>query len=126
MTDTPEEEQRLSYDVELDAPPEKVWRALTVPAFLDRWLMPMDRAEGGRFAGRDRGEPIEAEVVEAEPPRRLSWTWREAGEPAGVVTFTLTPSDSGGTLLRLVHQRHVLPAMQPAANSNAVTMMLAA
>jgi uncharacterized protein YndB with AHSA1/START domain len=66
-----------------------------------------------------------AEVIEAEPPRRLSWNWREAGEPESVVTFTLTPNGQGGTSLRLVHQRR-LPAMRPAANGNAITMMLAA
>ena len=32
----------------------------------------------------------------------------------------------GGTLLRLVHVRRAVPAMQPAANTNVVTMMLAA
>jgi len=115
--DKPAAGQRLTFDYELDAPPEKVWRALTVPAFVDRWLTP-DQPE------RD-AKTIATEVIEAEPPHRLSWNWREAGEPEGVVTFTLTPNETGGTSLRLVHVRR-LPAMQPAANSNAVTMMLAA
>ena len=115
----PDAGQRLTFDYELDAPPEKVWRALTVPAFVDRWLSPDEPAS------RRDAKSVAAEVIEAEPPRKLSWNWREAGELEGVVTFTLTPNETGGTSLRLVHVRGV-PAMQPAANGNAVTMMLAA
>jgi len=111
--------QRLTFDFDLDAPPEKVWRALTVPAFVDRWLTP-DEPAGSRSA-----KTVVAEVIEADAPRRLSWNWREAGEPEGIVTFTLTSNETGGTSLRLVHVRSV-PAMRPAANSNAITMMLAA
>jgi uncharacterized protein YndB with AHSA1/START domain len=121
-------EQRLTFDYELEAPPEKVWRALTIPAFVDRWLLPIDKSAGAKFAGRAEGlaGSVEAEIIDLKPPRQLSWSWREAGEPAGIVTFTLTPSDGGGTLLHLVHTRRAAPALQPAANSNAVTMMLAA
>ena len=64
-------------------------------------------------------------VIASDPPRQLSWNWREAGEPAGTVSFTLTPSDSGGTLLRLVHVRQARMTMQ-AVNGNAPTMLLAA
>lgn len=117
--DKPAAEQRLTFDYELDAPPEKVWRALTVQAFVDRWLRP-------EAAMQHNAKNAAAEVIEAEPPRRLSWNWREPGEPEGVVTFTLTPNAEGGTSLRLVHERRTGPAMRPAANSNAVMMMLAA
>ena len=102
----------LSFAVELDAPPEKVWRALTIPAFRERWL--------GPGAG-DRP----AEVIEAEPPHRLSWNWREAGEPDGIVTFTLTPTESGGTALELVHARKAPLPVPQAANGNAVMLRAA-
>jgi len=117
--DQPAAGQRLTFSVELDAPPEKVWRALTVPAFVDRWLAPDEPPPGSG------PKTVAAEVIDAEPPRRLSWNWREAGEPEGTVTFWLTPNQTGGTSLRLVHVRGV-PAIRPAANSNAITMMLAA
>lgn len=122
------DEQRLTFDFALPAPPEKVWRALTIPAFIDRWLLPLDDSRGDRFSGRARhGASISAQVIEAEPPRRLSWHWREAGEPDGTVTFTLTPDEEGGTLLRLVHVRQARPvAAPPAANSNGAITMLAA
>src|SRR3569623_1325404 len=120
-------EQRLTFDYELEAPPEKVWRALTIPAFVDRWLLPIERAAATGFIGRPAGlsKAVETEVIASDPPRQLSWNWREAGEPAGTVSFTLTPSDSGGTLLRLVHVRQARMTMQ-AVNGNAPTMLLAA
>jgi uncharacterized protein YndB with AHSA1/START domain len=110
---------QLVFDFELEAPPEKVWRALTIPAFRDRWLGPLDSAGTG-FAGS-----IEAEPAEAEPPSRLSWHWREAGEPAGLVSFILTPNENGGTLLRLVHVRRQA-ALPAAANGNFGPVALAA
>ena len=112
------EERRLSFAFRLPAPPEKVWRALTIPAFLDRWL-PLE-------APRWQGASVTTTIVEAEAPRRLSWRWREAGEPDGTVTFTLTPDADGGTLLQLVHVRGLAAAMPPAANSNSAVTMLAA
>jgi len=57
--------QRLTFDFDLDAPPEKVWRALTVPAFVDRWLTP-DEPAGSRSA-----KTVVAEVIEADAPRRV-------------------------------------------------------
>ena len=122
------EASALVFDFALDAPREKVWRALTEPAFIDRWLMPVAAGDVGSFSGRpDSGTGVvAAEVLDAEPPSRLRWSWSEAGTAPGIVTFTLTPNADGGTDLRLVHERRAMPAMQPAANSNAATMMLAA
>jgi len=109
---TEETSEQLSFAVDLDAPPEKVWRALTIPAFRERWL-------GHDAANRP------AQVIASEPPHRLSWSWREAGEDEGIVTFTLTPTESGGTTLELVHARTLPIAVPPAANGN-IVMMLAA
>lgn len=111
MTDAPTSNARLSFDYELEAPPEKVWRALTVPALRDHWLEP---APAG----------VIAELVEAEPPSRLRWSWQEAGAPADLVTFTLSPNGAGGTLLRLVHERQAVQLPMP-ANGNRVLAMAA-
>jgi uncharacterized protein YndB with AHSA1/START domain len=106
----------VTYD--LAAPPAKVWRALTEPALLARWLMPNDlRAEvGHRFTFTAQPMPgwdgvVHCEVLEVEPERRLAYSWRGGsdgpGSPGGrldtVVRWTLTPSASGGTALRLEH-----------------------
>jgi uncharacterized protein YndB with AHSA1/START domain len=31
----------LVFETVLDAPPEKVWRAITIPEFRARWLQPL-------------------------------------------------------------------------------------
>ena len=107
----------LVYECLLDGPPAKVWRALTVPEYLERWLRP--------------GEDIELAVVSSEENRSLSYRWREAGAGAAVdmedsvVTFELSPTPEGGTWFRLTHAPVALPV---AANSNQPrqTMALAA
>ena len=113
MTD----DQAMAFEFDLAAAPEKVWRALTVPALVERWL-------GAAAPGL--GSKVRKELVEADPPKMLSWRWREADEEEDdLVTFMLAPNGSGGTALRLIHMRHafVLPAP---ANGNAVMMMLRA
>jgi uncharacterized protein YndB with AHSA1/START domain len=95
----------------LEAPPEKVWRALTEPALLARWLPPMGP-----------GEPIETRLLDAEPNRLVRYGWRGAASGDSVVTVELSPAADGGTWLRLVHDG-LAPA---AANSNTPILRCAA
>ena len=114
MTD----DQAMAFEFDLAAAPEKVWRALTVPALVERWL-PLKGA-----AAPGLGSTVKTELVEADPPNRLSWRWRETDEEEDdLVTFMLAPNGSGGTALRLVHMRHAFVLPSP-ANGNAVMMML--
>lgn len=95
--------------------PEDVWLALTNPQALAEWLMPnnFEPLVGRRF--HFHVDPLpgqwsginECEVLEVDPPRRLSYTWvcglKDHGKPlppAMTVTWTLTP-ESGGTRLVL-------------------------
>jgi uncharacterized protein YndB with AHSA1/START domain len=110
------ETDALVFECALDAPPEKVWRALTVPEYLERWLKPE--------------QEIELAVVTAEENKSLTYRWREAGQGAiagtedSIVTFELTPTGDGGTWFRLTHAPLAVPV---AANSNmAGPVMLAA
>ena len=91
--------------------PEKVWRALTEPAQLARWLMTSDFAPrvGHKFQFKADPQPgwrgiVDCEVTECDPPKRLSYTW--SGDPSWkeptVVTWTLEPAP-GGTRLTLLH-----------------------
>ena len=104
----------LVFECALDAPPEKVWRALTIPEYLERWLKP--------------AQDVDLAVVTAEENRSLTYRWREAGQGAivgmedSLVTFELTPTTDGGTWFRLTHEPIAVPV---AANSNG-PMMLAA
>jgi uncharacterized protein YndB with AHSA1/START domain len=91
-------------------PPERVWRALTDPRALAEWAMPNDFKPfvGHKFQFRVKPQPgwrgiVDCEVLEVDPPRRLSYTWQ--GDPKSrvtVVTFILEPVP-GGTRLRLEH-----------------------
>ncbi|TKT76852.1 SRPBCC domain-containing protein [Aquamicrobium sp. LC103] len=101
-------------ECELDASPEKVWRALTVPELAAEWLG-IDRE-----AAADAPRPS-YEIVEAEPYRLLRYAWRdETAYPAETeVTFELWPRPNGHTWFRLTHG---LPATArtpvAAANTN--------
>jgi uncharacterized protein YndB with AHSA1/START domain len=112
MTDT----DALVFECALDAPPEKVWRALTIPEYLERWLKP--------------DKDLDLAVVTAEENKSLTYRWREAGQGAivgmedSLVTFELTPTTDGGTWFKLTHAPLAVPV---AANSNmAGVMMMAA
>src|SRR5690349_17678723 len=83
MTDT----DALVFECALDAPPEKVWRALTIPEYLERWLKP--------------DKDLDLSVVTAEENKSLTYRWREAGQGAivgmedSLVTFELSPMTDG-------------------------------
>jgi uncharacterized protein YndB with AHSA1/START domain len=82
---------------------EKLWRALTQPHLIAEWLMQNDfrPAPGHRFNLRGNwGGVLDCEVLAVEPNRKLSYTWNHKHEDAAynlqsVVTFTLTPTNSG-------------------------------
>jgi uncharacterized protein YndB with AHSA1/START domain len=110
-------EDEVRFETELDAPPEKVWRALTVPEFVARWLMPNDiePKKGHAFRLRSADGDIECEIVEASPPGLLSYSWREQGGPDSLVSFRLAGTEAGGTRLTIVHgglARPALPALR--------------
>ena len=111
-----EQDNELVFECALDAPPEKVWRALTIPEYLARWLKPE--------------QDIDLAVVSAEENRILTYRWRESGQGAivgaedSLVTFELTPMGDGSTWFRLTHAPLAIPV---AANSNSRgPLMLAA
>jgi uncharacterized protein YndB with AHSA1/START domain len=105
--------------------PEKVWKALTTPALMARWIhmepQGLDPVVGNRFtyqttpAGEWDGI-IRCEVLEAIPNARFVYSWK-GGDAANqgygslldtIATFTLTAED-GGTRLKIVHSGFVLP-----------------
>lgn len=103
---------------------ETVWKTLTTPDLMSRWMMPptgFKATEGQAFsfqttpAGAWDGT-IRCQVLEVVPNRRLVYAWK--GGDAGntgygslldtVVTWTLTPVEAG-TRVQLVHSGFVLP-----------------
>ena len=102
--------EAIAFEVELPHPPEKVWRALTEPALLSEWLLPvvdLPLAPGGAFTYRTERQPgwdgtVRCRVLEVDEHRRLSYTWVVGDMLDTVVTFTLVAT-TGGTRLSLVH-----------------------
>jgi uncharacterized protein YndB with AHSA1/START domain len=103
----------LAFELEESA--AKVWRALTTPALLARWLGPNDfRAElGAKFRVGAANDNIDCEVLAIEESRLLRLGWRD-GKADSVVTFTLEPGISGGVRLRLTHDGFVTHGGLPA------------
>lgn len=114
--------QSLSCDFDLNHPPAKVWRALTEPALLSEWLLPVINFKldpGAVFTFKTDPYPgwdgtVNCRIIEAETEKKLSYAWTVGDmELDTVVTFTLTPTASG-TRLSLVqsgfkaHQKNEL------------------
>lgn len=99
--------ESVIVDCDLAEPPEKVWRALTVPELLAAWLMPNDFSPqvGHDFTFRpEQGAGIACAVLAVEEPSLIRYSWREDDQPVdSIVTVRLTPLVGGGTHLRLVH-----------------------
>ena len=82
-------------------PPEKIWRALTLPHLIEEWLMKSDFMPtlDHRFKFSADWGSVDCQVTAVEPNKTLSYTWAAYGLES-VVTWTLTPSGRG-TLLRM-------------------------
>lgn len=99
----------LCFEFALAHAPEKVWRALTDPALLSAWLLPiaeLELAPGAAFTFTAQPQPgwdgvVHCRLLASDPPTRLSYSW-VVGAMDTVVTFTLTPTATG-THLSLVH-----------------------
>lgn len=106
---------RIDRTIDVNAPPDRVWRALTTAADLATWFHV--RIEGEIAPGSEvwmtstspgyEGQRFLVRVTEMTPPRRFAWQWHPGAvdpaidyskEPWTTVTFTLEPS-GGGTRL---------------------------
>jgi uncharacterized protein YndB with AHSA1/START domain len=101
------ETQSISMEFELPHPPSKIWRALTEPELLAKWLMPtdMEPVVGKNFTFKTQPMPgwdgtLSCQVKEMELHKQLCYSWRGGGIDT-VVTWSLAPTAKGGTLLRL-------------------------
>jgi hypothetical protein len=86
------EKAEIALEYELDAAPEKVWRAIAISAFRERWLPEADLAE--------------PEPVASIPGVEVQYRMREddASFPDSTVTFRIEPGPQGGTLFRIIHR----------------------
>jgi uncharacterized protein YndB with AHSA1/START domain len=125
MSENPAPTPAVERSVELDAPADVVWSALTESDAIADWFggeVTLDPVPGGegRFAGDD-GEVRRARVDEVEPGRRLSWRWwteHDDDGPITAVTFELTELD-GATRL-VVTERPLLLGTRACASAGAL------
>jgi uncharacterized protein YndB with AHSA1/START domain len=116
-------EGHLFASVELAAPPERVFRALTSKEVIDWWVRAGvfdtrkwagDVHAGGRWraSGIAGGQPyaLEGEFLEIDPPRKLVHTWHRVGTPntPTTVTYDLERLDEG-TRITLRHTGFASP-----------------
>jgi uncharacterized protein YndB with AHSA1/START domain len=81
--DTFRQDEELVFDMAIDEPPQKLWRALTEPAIVERWLAPLD--------------------TKAEPNRSASYIWRDPEAGESMVTFAISERVDGFSRLSIVH-----------------------
>jgi DNA-binding transcriptional ArsR family regulator/uncharacterized protein YndB with AHSA1/START domain len=127
LEDTPMDKPEFVYTTYIRTTPERLWQALTEPAFTRRYWSTefvTDWAEGSPMTWDNHGvlltDPAQV-VLESEPYRRLSYTWhavtpeladrfswdadlaaRLSGERRSKVTFEIEPATQG-VKLTVVH-----------------------
>lgn len=107
MTEATEQRRSVEGRVEIDATPERVWRALTDAAELERWFPLEARVQPGpggsiwmswknEYAGESR-------ILEWDPPRHLRTTWGEIDQTgAAQVTDYFIDAGEGHAVVRVV------------------------
>jgi uncharacterized protein YndB with AHSA1/START domain len=112
---TNDEMSRIDRTIDVNAPPDRVWRALTNAADLSAWFHVS--IEGEIAPGAEvwmtstqpgyEGQRFVVRITEMTAPRRFVWQWHPGAvdpavdysrEPWTTVTFTLEPSGSGTRL----------------------------
>jgi uncharacterized protein YndB with AHSA1/START domain len=113
----------VAIEVAIGVPPGRVWRAITTPEEMSRFItefqsFSFEARLGGYLEFRRQAEGegasvLRGRIVEFDPPRRLAYTWRWEGLDLKetLVTFTLEPSQ-GGTRVSLVHSGFTAEAPQ--------------
>ena len=90
--------------LEVEAPIEAVFDALTRPELVSRWCgaqAQIDPVLGGRYDfGWGPGGPVE--ILNLDAPSRLAYSWAYSGEPDSVVTWELEGS-GGRTRVTVTH-----------------------
>jgi uncharacterized protein YndB with AHSA1/START domain/DNA-binding transcriptional ArsR family regulator len=127
LEETPMQKPSFVYTTYINTTPERLWQALTEPSVLERYwgtTFETDWKPGSPMAWHHQGVTIadpEQVVLEAEPHRRLSYSWHSftpeladrfgwddefraklASEPRSKVTFEIEPVD-GLVKLTVIH-----------------------
>jgi uncharacterized protein YndB with AHSA1/START domain len=116
MVDTSKFKPTTVYVIYIASPPEKVWQALTDPAFTRQYFggfaIEAEPRAGGAFrlCYPDGRVHMSGQVVEWSPPRRFSCTWLVEGMadfrelPECLVTYEIEPA--GGAVKLTMTEAH--------------------
>lgn len=119
------DQDSIVSEIQIAAPPERVFQALSDPAQLKLWfsnpecpqkVWEMDARLGGRYCyATEKGSMVvnnvsqfecEGEIVEYDPPRVLAYTWianwHDQPSAKTVVRWELTPR-AGATYVKVTH-----------------------
>ena len=119
------------YRVWIKATPEAIWDAITKPEWTERYgyggIPEFDLRPGrpyvvhpGEAMRAVPGVPddiIDGEILEVDPPRRLSMTWRMLMDPAMAaegftkLTYEIEPTETTGTRLTVIHELEGAPTL---------------
>jgi uncharacterized protein YndB with AHSA1/START domain len=94
--------ETISFELDFKHSPKKVWRALTEPELLSKWLLPvldMKLEPGASFTFQAPPKPgwdgqVNCQVVEIDEGKLLRYRWRTGGLDT-MLTFSVTPTDAG-------------------------------
>ena len=116
---------RIRREITLQAPRDRVWRALTDPAELVRWFptkgAELDLRPGGALRLSWDHDGDEGIVDEVEPGTRLVFRWRPQGSRRPHTRVTVTLDDAPDDATRLVLIEDGFAALAAEVRDQAIT-----
>ena len=127
------------YQLFINASPERVWEAITNPELIARYFYgatleaPLEAGVRWRAwspDGTSLWNDADAEIFEADPPRRLVHGWKSLYEPdlaseaESRITWEIEPQEGGYSKLTVVHDRLDASPKTAASVSGAGWMMV--
>lgn len=84
----------IERSIEVEVPPEEVWRHVVEGELAEEWLgIEIDPRPGGAVTVPD--EDMIGTVEEVEPLRSITWSWRLPDGDPSQVTIEIEPTDTG-------------------------------
>ncbi len=109
----------VSAEIEIDAPPQRVWEIVMDPTRLSEWVTIHRRLEEASDAPlragstlrqslslRGVGVHVDWTVVDADPPRAAHWEGQGPAHSRASIEYLLTPLDGGRTRFRYRNDFH--------------------
>lgn len=108
---------KVHRDINLDAPPEKVWDILMDPRRLADWVSIHQKLKSAPNGQLEQGDElvqclrlmhknfdVKWKVEQADEPRKAVWEGRGPVRSKAAVVYELKPSDNGGTRFHYMNE----------------------